>query len=200
MFQLVETIRYENGTFHNLDLHEARLNRSRAELFPNSKELSLTLSQLITIEPKSEITYKVRVLYRETIEEVQWHEYHPASISSLKVIHCDDIEYHIKSTNREKLNELSKQSGDGDSILIVKNGMVSDSAFTNIVFFDGNEWITPDSPLLRGVMRESLIRNNTISERSIPVEMIKSFTAFKLINAMIPFDRAPLLPIDSIII
>jgi len=207
MFPLVETIRYENGTFHNLNLHEERLNQSREELFPHSQYVKLDPATLLnsalecdTISPPLDShCYKVRVLYADTITEVQWHSYTAKPINFLKVVCSNSIDYHLKSTDRSELNKLSEMSGDADSIIIVKNGMITDSAFANLIFFDGDQWITPNTPLLKGVMRESLLRDGVIIESSIAVDDLKLFTQVKLINAMLPFDQSPAIPIDSII-
>ena len=65
-------------------------------------------------------------------------------IRSLKVVVDDRIDYSFKSADRSSLNRLTAQKGDCDEIIIVKNGLVTDTSFTNIAVFDGEQWLTHD--------------------------------------------------------
>jgi len=81
---------------------------------------------------------------------------------------------------------------------VVKNGYVSDSFFANVVFWDGAFWVTPDTPLLAGTMRASLLARGLIRESKITPEDIDKFRKLKLINAMNDLHIAPEISIDSI--
>jgi 4-amino-4-deoxychorismate lyase len=78
-------------------------------------------------------------------------------IESLKLVEDNTISYRHKYSDRSHLLELMNMRGDCDDILIVKDGYITDTSFSNIVFFDGDKWVTPARPLLRGTMRESLL-------------------------------------------
>jgi 4-amino-4-deoxychorismate lyase len=67
-----------------------------------------------------------------------------------------------------------------------------------VVFTDGRQWFTPDTPLLPGTMRERLLGDGTIKAERITADTLDRFTHFRLINAMLGFD-SPLLPIDNLI-
>ncbi len=196
--QLVETIRFEKGKLHLLDLHQERFDRSRSELFEEIAPVDLfkaiTIPELI--DPWA--IYKVRVVYSESIKTVEWHRYEQKAVRSFRMVIANDIDYHLKFTDRSRIDGLTKQANGCDSIIIVKNGMITDSAYANIIFFDGKQWITPSTPLLKGVMRESLLRNGLISEEPIRVDDLSRFTEIKLINAMIPMDRFESIAICSI--
>jgi 4-amino-4-deoxychorismate lyase len=96
------------------------------------------------------------------------------------------------------LLELLAKRGDCDDILIVKNGYITDTSFSNIVFFDGDKWVTPARPLLRGTMRESLLKTNYIEETDILVNDLKKFTIARLVNAMLPFRTATDIKLQNI--
>jgi 4-amino-4-deoxychorismate lyase len=85
-----------------------------------------------------------------------------------------------------------------DEILIIKNGFVTDTSFSNIVFFDGIKWITPSTYLLNGTQRQQLLQQGAIIEEEIRPSDLKHFRFAKLINAMLDLETSP--SIDILII
>lgn len=77
---------------------------------------------------------------------------------------------------------------DCDDILIIKNKRITDTSIANIVFYNGNRWITPSQPLLEGTCRARLLSEGGIEVDEIMMNDIKLFSQFKLINAMNEFD------------
>ena len=75
---------------------------------------------------------------------------------------------------------------------------MTDGSYTNLVFYDGKDWYTSNTPLLQGVQREKLIRNNTIKEIVIKEKDIRGFVSIRMINAMIPWEEAIELPISQV--
>ncbi|MEA3462083.1 MAG: hypothetical protein U9R49_09400, partial [Bacteroidota bacterium] len=59
-------------------------------------------------------------------------------------------------------------------------------------------WVTPDTPLLPGTMRASLLKKGKISGHRIAPEDLNGYQKLKLINAMNDLEHAPELPIASI--
>lgn len=196
MCRLFETIRIFDGEPQNLGLHEKRLNASRRKLFGSTGDISL--AEHISV-PEDSLTgvYRCRVIYEESIISIEFIPYRPAVIRTLKVVHADDIDYSLKYLDRTCLTGLIDR-GVADDVLIVKNGFVTDTSYSNIVFTDGLRWIMPDTPLLRGTMREKLLIEGTIREERLTVDDLGRFVGFRLINAMLGCD-APLLPVSNII-
>ena len=97
----------------------------------------------------------------------------------------DRIDYSFKSADRSSLNRLTAQKGDCDEIIIVKNGLVTDTSFTNIAVFDGEQWLTPRHPLLMGTKRACLLEKRILKEADISVEALMRAQKVSLINAMI---------------
>jgi len=196
MCLLFETIKIAGGKIFNLPFHNDRMNRSRRELF--GAEDFIKLEDYIEVPPESEDQIiRCRVIYGSAVQSVEYSQYIPASITTLKLVDGSNIDYSFKYLDRNSLNTLVDKRV-ADDILIIKNGYVTDCSFANIVFYDGTRWVTPATPLLRGTMREMLIQNGVIREEIITVDDIHRFTHFRLINAMLGFD-APLLPIINII-
>ena len=196
MSPLFETIRICNGEPFNLVLHEQRLNLSRRKLFGSTGGISLARHIRIPEECRSG-AYRCRVIYKESIISTEFMPYIPASVRTIKIVMADDIDYNLKYLDRTCLTGLIDRNT-ADDVLIVKNGYVTDTSYSNIVFTDGRQWLTPDTPLLRGTMREKLLLEGTIKEERITVDDLNRFTHFRLINAMLEYN-APLLPIKNIV-
>ena len=128
-----------------------------------------------------------RVVYdKDGVRDVSFAAYHPLNIHSLKLVTCNDINYDYKSADRSHLQKLKEQRGDCDEIIIVRNGLLTDSSYSNIALFDGEHWYTPKHPLLKGTMRQSLIDQGILQECVLRPEDLNRFTKVSLINAMMP--------------
>lgn len=187
MFPLFETIRLKDGEPQLLYLHQARMERSSWELFNRPSKLILA-EEINTPEEFGAGIIKLRLDYNEQTTMQNYTRYKKRDVKTLKVVNADDITYAIKKSDRSHLNRLWSTRGGCDDILIIKNGMVTDTSYTNILFLDGDNWITPDTPLLKGTQRTYLIANNKISERPVSLKDLKMFQGFQLINSMMPFD------------
>jgi len=200
MSQLFETIKIFNGKIFNLQYHNRRMNNSRRILFGLKTEFDL--SQFIVIPEKFKNgLIKCKVIYSDEIESVEFSEYHIKNINSLKVVECNDLVYDHKFLNRDKLEELKRINTKSDSqeILIVKNGFITDTTYSNVVLSDGTKWFTPSTPLLKGTKRTSLIDKGVIHEEEIGLKDLKKFSYLKLINAMIDLDESPEIYLESVI-
>lgn len=197
MSPLVESLKLKDGIIQNLEYHQGRMNRSMNELFPDAEKIGLAKA-IPVLENATSGVFKVRVLYGRTIEKIEIEPYTFRIIQSLKVVHHESVDYHLKYTDRQILQQLFAQRGDCDDIIIVKNGFVSDSFAANLLFFDGETWFTPTNPLLRGTKRQMLIDQGIISEKEIREEDISNYQKVGLVNAMIDFDEMPVIPVEKI--
>lgn len=197
MSLLFETIKIDNSIVCNIDFHNDRMNRSRKALF-NADDF-FDLKKLIAVpkEMKSGIV-RCRILYDKEIRKIEFFKYSPRVIRSLKLIECNDIDYSFKFDDRTKLNELLKQKGNADDILIVKNKFITDTSFSNIVFHDGKKWITPSTPLLQGTKRTQLLKEKIIKEDEIKVSNLRNFSKAVLINAMVGFEEGNYISMSNI--
>lgn len=193
MCQFVETICIENGKPRNLSYHVQRLNLTMRTFFPESKAIGE--HELLTDIPNVQGLQKARVVYDENgITERSFAPYTIRKINSIAIVEDNDISYSWKSTDRSALMRLREKAPDYDEVIIIKNGCVTDTSYTNLCFFDGKEWLTPDTPLLRGTMRQKLLDEGIIREARILKTDLHKFQSVSLINAMMPLGEL-LLPL-----
>lgn len=187
MYPLFETICAKNGMVQNIEWHQMRYINSY-QVYYGKLPTNTIMDGIVLPDFTKSGTYKMRISYNESSKIVDFEKYTRKNIKTLKIVMDNTIEYGLKYTDRLNLDLLKRKKEGCDDILIVKNGMVTDSSICNIVFFDGHEWITPESPLLKGTSRERLIRSGRIKQHHIKVSEISNYQSFKLINAMRDFD------------
>ena len=139
-------------------------------------------------EPDLKGLVKCRIIYAKQIEKIEFIPYQLPKIRTLKIIVDDQIEYNHKYLDRNQLDHLYRQRGACDDILIIKNGLITDTWFANILFFNGKEWITPSKPLLKGTQRSKLLDQEAIKTADIRLDDLKYFKKARIINAMIRFE------------
>ena len=184
--QFVETIKIENGKVINLPYHQARMERTIRHFFPERSLQPMPRLAKLIVANNNMTLVKTRVVYGKSgVELIEHVPYSMRNIRSLQVVYDDNINYSYKSTDRSALNNLTAQRGDCDEIIIVKNGLVTDTSFTNIAVFDGEQWLTPRHPLLMGTKRASLLEKHILKEADISVETLMRAQKVSLINAMI---------------
>lgn len=189
MCQLLETIKIKNNSLCNLSYHNERVNNSRRQLFGIAE--NWLLQNIISLDGISfNQMYKCRFVYGKNIGPVEIIPYFLPKIKSLRIIEDNEIEYSFKYSNRSNLEKVKLQSDGADDVLIVKNGNITDITFANIVFFDGNKWITPSTPLLNGIKRQYYLDQGIISEADITVKDLKFFKKARIINAMIDLNES----------
>ncbi len=182
--QLLETIRCENGQPSNLSYHQQRVDRSLKQL---GYSLHLDLASLIKVPDNA--LYRCRIVYDATSINIEYIPYQKRVVRTLQTIQADPLDYTLKYADRTDLDRLFAQKGDADDILIVQNGLITDTSIANIAFFDGTKWLTPKHPLLKGTTRARLLNEKKIFESDIYIDDLKKFTHFALLNAMIGFDE-----------
>ena len=179
-----ETICLENGKAQNLDLHNERMNKTRKDFFGASP---IDLRQHIFTPNMSSQKIKCRVLYSQQIHSITYEKYTPKKIQSFALIEvANDFTYTYKHNNRIIINQHYAHKGKCDDVLFVRNHLVTDSSFCNVAFYVNNEWCTPAVPLLKGTMREKLLREKRLVERDLGVRDIEG-KRMAIMNAMVGF-------------
>lgn len=197
MSRFIESICILKGEIRNLTFHQNRINQTRYKLLGLMDELNV--SQLFQFADNQRIgKFKCRIVYAESIEEFQMLPYQIRRIHSVRLVESNAIDYRFKLEDRKAFSYL-KDAVNEDEIIIVQNGQITDTSYSNLVFFDGEKWITPTTYLLNGTMRQSLLQTKQIIEKPIQVEDLNRFESFKLINAMMDLEESPELPISIIV-
>jgi 4-amino-4-deoxychorismate lyase len=196
MCLLTEAIRVENKKLCNLEYHQARLDKARRELLGLSDKLILA-DEICIPDDISDATYKCKIIYSCYLDSVEFTLYNKRLPKSIRLVNKDDINYSFKYENREIFNALLNNSG-SDEVLIVRNGMITDTSRSNVVLSRGNYFVTPSTFLLEGTMRKNMLARNLILEEEISAEKLFSFERIFLINAMLDLDNQPGLPVCEI--
>lgn len=195
----IETIKVLNGRFCNLDLHIDRLQSTANHFYDRYPEFDW---QNINIpDDMCKGLVKCRITYTSQIIAVEFEKYNLRKIASLTLVFDNDIDYEYKSTDRSAFSRLMASKGNCDDILIVKNGLITDTSYSNVVFENKEGLYTPANPLLRGTKRSNLLNKGIIGEREITVQDMSDYSCLYLINAMIDLEdniRIPLSNIKSI--
>jgi 4-amino-4-deoxychorismate lyase len=194
----IETIAVENRRFKNLGYHQKRLNKTRRELWGYKDDWDL--AELIEIpEAITAQLHKCRLSYGKEPNEIKWEPYTQRTIRTVQRVYHDSVDYTYKYDQRPELNVLFAQRKDADEILIIKKGMVTDAFYCNVAFFDGSSWFTPDTYLLPGTQRAFLLDSGMIRETSISEKDISGYSHIRLFNAMMEWEKAPVLEISAIL-
>jgi 4-amino-4-deoxychorismate lyase len=187
-------MRLVGGKIQNIEAHRNRINNTIKEAYGHVP--CNDILQRLFFPKKIE---KCRVVYADDLQYVQLCQYEPRKINTLKLVVADsDLDYHLKYLDRSDLEKLYDRREDCDDVLIVKDGFITDTSFSNVVFTDGKQFVTPSTYLLPGTMRASLLASGDIIEAPISVDDIKKYTHITLINAMLPLHTMPLIPIENI--
>lgn len=191
MNDLFETIKLLDGKLHNIEYHNKRINNARRDLFSADKIIFLEQEIAIPLEFAKGL-YKCKVIFGKEIESINITPYKPKKIEKLIIANEDKIEYSYKYLDRTPLNELKNKyaPGENEEIIIVKNGMVTDSSYSNLLFREGENYYTPSTPLLNGTMRQKLLDEKKITEKNITWGNIKEFSEVYLMNAMLGIGEA----------
>ncbi|WP_421764245.1 aminotransferase class IV [Ekhidna sp.] len=195
--RFIESILLKDGEYQNLQLHQSRMDEvfNRHHLKNASHNLNDILPDL-----KMNGTFKVRLVYDMDSEDaeydIEFSEYHPRKIKTLEVVSSPPFDYSMKFEDRSEINKLVKSSMADDIIIGIDNHL-TDGSYFNLAFWDGEEWLTPDSYLLNGVRRQQLLNELKIKETAIKIHDLKNFEKISLINAMMDLGELEL-PISAI--
>ena len=183
--RFIESILFSDGQYHHLDLHQHRVDRTLATFAAHSGGLSLVgLLPDLNMDGR----YKVRVVYETDAQDsgvdLEFIQYYPRPIDCLEVVETAVFDYAFKYEDRSRIHQLF-QASEADDIIMCIDGLVTDSSYANLAFWNGSEWLTPEIPLLEGVRRAKLLDQQRIKTASIYAKDIKQFEKVSLINAML---------------
>ena len=182
MCPFIESIRIENGVIYNLPYHNERLNRTRNVFWKDCAPINLI--DYIRM-PHEKGIVKCRIVYEKEIKEIVYAPYSMREIDTLRIVYSDGINYTYKSTDREELNRLYVGRGDADDVLIVRNELITDTSIANVAFYDGCEWHTPQTPLLKGTQRAFLLDRQIIKEKEITLKQLFTYSRKSLMKILV---------------
>ncbi len=187
MSRYLESIKICQGRPYNLEYHQMRFSAAQQELW--GSEVLAPLEHYLPINLPREGLYKLRLAYDRSGVDAEIQPYNRPLIKRLHCVYTAGLDYHLKSEDRSVFSELKQNLESGDEILIINNGLVADTSFTNLAFWDGRGWYTPEDCLLEGTQRANLLNNNILTLSKIAGSDLGHFLKVALFNAMIEWDE-----------
>lgn len=192
MYRFLESIKLKDGVFFRLAYHQERINRCCRQFFTEYKIPGLA-AYLHQQEVPEIGLFKCRLLYDEQgFGRLETVPYQLPKIDSLRLVETNLKPVFYKSSDRSIYNQLFTQRADCDDVLLVRNGLLTDTSFANIALFDGKQWVTPRLPVLYGTNRAYLLEKGVIVEQDVEAEKLYLFQKIRLFNAMIEFGEIEL--------
>lgn len=182
--QLLETIQVADGRFLNLPAHLTRMRQSAHELYGEWREPGLTPAD-IPADRRTGVV-KCRIVYDTCVRDLSFQPYAPRTVRSLRLVQAPpDLDYHLKYADRSPLMRLLEQRQGCDDILIVRDGFLTDTSYSNIAFDDGSALYLPRTCLLNGCKRRLLLDSGRARAVSLTPHDIRNFRTAHLINALL---------------
>ncbi len=189
----IESIQLKAKKLQALAWHQARVNAT----IQNDNVIDLAQS-IVLPSALTDAIHKCRVVYDvEKIQSIEFSLYTPLLVQTLAFVEDNEINYASKYQRRIDLERL-KQQADADEVIIVKNGWVTDTSYSNLIFWDGIQWHTPTTYLLNGTMRQRLLQEGKIIETPIRPSDVANFKSLKLINAMLDLENSLEIEVSSL--
>ncbi|MDR1656288.1 MAG: hypothetical protein LBT47_01870 [Deltaproteobacteria bacterium] len=180
----LESIKAQNGQYHLLEFHQKRVDQVLKTFFP--RRLGLDLQKILPA-PLPEGLFKVRLVYGEKLFEVESAPYQIVRFQKAALVQADQLDYAFKYLNRQPISNL-RSLFKGGEIIIVKNGLLTDSSIANLVLENEQGLFTPQTPLLAGVKREYLLAKKIITAIPIKPAELTKFYKIRFINAMLDLE------------
>lgn len=174
-----ETILVKDGELLNVEYHQKRVNSTRS--FLGFKDKLVLKKQNFDLAKKSE--FRLRVDYAKDIESFTCKAFTCREFKEFKIVESD-IKYAYKYSDRENLDKLKD---DDKEVIIVKNGLLTDTTIANIALQKEGVWLTPKTPLLRGSTRERLIESGFLKCANLTITDLKKAQNFAIMNALMGF-------------
>ena len=188
MYPVFESINVIHGEAQHLIYHRQRMQRTAFALWGIQTSYH-NLSQAIGALPCSG-QWKCKVAYHHEQLDVTMQPYHIQPLQKLLAIEQNDIAYPYKYTDRQVFDSYAHWITPGSDILFLRQGLLTDTMYANVILWDGHQWFTPATPLLQGTKRQFLLDQGLLIERNIMIQDILHYQQISLISAMLnPGDR-----------
>ncbi|HHH72554.1 MAG TPA: hypothetical protein ENL04_01845 [Sulfuricurvum sp.] len=178
----LETILVDEGKTPFLKWHQQRLERT---LRRHNLPVSYDLQERLT--PPGSGRWRCRVVYDEHTLHIEYLPYTPRTIASLRLVEDNTIVYMDKTTERGVLNALFALRGTADDVLLVQNGLLTDTTTANVACFIDGKWLTPKRPLLEGTARARFLAEGKLLKADITPDAALSAERIAVMNALSGF-------------
>lgn len=191
-FELFETLRYEGGAYSDLGDHLARM-ASSARYFGFTHDERAIAEALQVEAARSGETRRVRLaLARDGSITVTSGELPPEPdgpvrlVIDVEPVDPSDVWLFHKTTNRGVYDRPQARHPDAEALLVNTRDEITETPIANVaVRLDGKWWTPPiDCGLLAGTARARMLREGTLGERVITVEMLRGADEIALVSSV----------------
>lgn len=193
----IETIRIQDGHVCHLSDHTDRMRRTADHFGFTAPTLLTDLASLVPDELRTG-TVRCRVVYDHTLREVTFTPYRRRHIERLFAVDAGTTTYAFKYADRAPLARPDVPLGASDELLFVREGLLTDTSYTNLILRRGRELVTPDTFLLEGTCRRRLLREGIVHTEPVRLHDLPTYDELLLINAMMPLREAIRLPTTAV--
>lgn len=145
----------------NLIFHQRRINYTFKKFYKNYNVFNL--NKLFNNFHFNQFkTYKFKIIYSNTIENIEFAEYLPKYHKKFKLVHINSNIYEYKFTNRSNLIQYLQDPE--EEIFFILNDNITDTSYSNLVFKKDNQWFTSKKFLLNGTQRQYLIKKKKLKK------------------------------------
>lgn len=195
MYQYFETLKVINQQCPLLKYHELRFLHTHLSIWGKapSQCLKEILENHFRHHPdtyQKGIPYKCHISYDQIHHAINMIPYQKKKINFLRLVDLSSINYPFKSEDRSCFLSITALIQEGTEAIIIKNGLLRESTFTNIALLGPQGWITPEEPLLEGTRRAFLLEKGILKKGQIKVEQIGDYSKIRLFNAMVCWQDA----------
>ena len=174
-----ETLRVNDGKILNLEYHQRRVTKTRRFF---GFEDTLKIQEEDFDLPKNG-EYRLRFDYAKDIKSFTCRALTCREFKAFRVVNSN-VKYAHKYANRDELDALKVDEKD---LIIVKDGLLSDTTIANIALHVEGIWLTPKTPLLAGTTRDRLLQSGFLKCADLRIEDLKNAKNFAIMNALIDF-------------
>lgn len=178
----LETILAVDGKVPYLFWHLQRLERTLKR-----HRISAAYDLGALLDPPASGRWRCRVVYTADTLHIEYLPYQPRVIKTLLLVKDNAIFYADKTTDRDALDALYAQRGTADDVLIVQNGLLTDTTIANVACFVDGQWLTPGRPLLEGTTRARLLKEGKLVEADITIDTAMRAERIAVMNALSGF-------------
>ena len=123
MCLFIESIKYKNGAFYRLDLHQMRINLVFKLYFPGFKPFQLSEIPAFKLFKKEGI-YKCRIVFDNNIKEISILPYERKNFESFQLVESDIDSLPYKRAERTEITMLFNRKKTAAILLLSKTDIL----------------------------------------------------------------------------
>lgn len=179
-----ETIKVVDGEIQNLNYHLNRIYNTQTAHYKKSN-ISEIEKFFEYFKHQENGTFKLKIIYSTTIKKTEITPYKLLIKNKLKFFEKSNLQYRFKFFDRSELVSIEKQLAENELGIVVQNQYLTDATYGNIVLWDGENYLTPNTTLLNGTKRQKYLDEGVIKIDTIKIHNLNKYKKLYLINSMI---------------